>query len=77
MIKKDKIFQLCKHLIDNSTPLIREVASVLGNVVAAMETVPYGKMYYRNLDKIEALKTHKGNFDKQMTMFMEAKEELI
>ena len=43
----------------------RTLASFVGNIVSSFEAVPDGKLYYRNNEqqKIEALKTSKGNFD--------------
>ena len=44
---------------------IRTLVSFVGNIVSSFEAVPDGKLYYRNNEqqKIEALKTSKGNFD--------------
>ena len=44
---------------------IRTLASFVGNIVSFFEAVPNRKLYYRNIEqqKIEALRTSKGNFD--------------
>ena len=64
--KKDKIYLLCSKLINDRSPSIRHVAKVIGNMVASFPAVPYGKLFYRQLelDKIQALRKNKGNFDK-------------
>ena len=76
--KKEKIIILCQKLLCNKTYTIREVASALGNLVAALVAVPYGKLYYRSIEneKILALKLNKGNFDKHMTLNTQSKLEL-
>ena len=60
-----KIVHLCDSLCKNLHPTIREVAKVIGNLVASFPAVPYGQLHYRKLEhnKIIALKRNKGNFD--------------
>ena len=43
--------------ISDSSPSIRNIAKVIGNMVASFPAVPYGKLFYRQLehDKIKAL----------------------
>jgi len=47
-------------------------------LVAAIPAVPYGKLFYRELEvtKILALKKHKGNFDKNILLTGQAIKEL-
>ena len=62
--KADKIVTLCTALLSNTNPTIQEVAQVIGNLVAAFSAVPYGQLYYKELEKckIKALSHSAGNF---------------
>ena len=62
--KKVKIHEYAKKLLVD-TPNIREVAKFLGNLATSLEAVTYGRLFYRfiEIDKINALKLSKGNFD--------------
>ena len=55
----------CSKLLASNSPTIREVAHVGGLLVASFPAVEYGQLYYRALEmeKIEALKLNKGNFE--------------
>ena len=77
--KANKIKALCLNLIETKTPSIREVAKVVGSLVACFPGVLYGPLYYRRIDieKNLALKEHRGNFDKRMSLSSEAKTELL
>ena len=78
----DKAFSLkedCKALLKSDKPkLIREVARIIGKIVASFPGVMYGPLYYRYLDrdKSQALKNEKGNFDAYMVLSPQAKSEL-
>ena len=63
--KERKHKNIAAALLLKQSCSIRTLASFLGNIVSFFETVPNGKLYYRNIEqqKIEALKTSKGNFD--------------
>ena len=63
--KKENIRDIAAVLLLKQSCSIRTLASFLGNIVSSFEAVPNGKLYYRNIEqqKIEALKTSKGNFD--------------
>ena len=56
--KKEKISALCEELLNATNISIRQLAKVIGNLVARFPAVPYGKLFYRNLekDKIISLK---------------------
>ena len=81
-LTKDKAIRLkehCKTLLKLDKPkLIREVATIIGQIVASFPGVMYGPLYYRYLeqDKSEALIKDKGNFDEYMVLSTEAKSEL-
>ena len=76
--KVEKIEKQCEDTLQLANPTIRQIASLLGNIVAAMQAVPYGVMHYRCLEqcKIQALKQSKGNFDADMIISHEAKSEV-
>jgi len=68
----------CKTLAKKCTSSIREVAKVIGLIVASFSAVEYGKLHYRQLEqaKSRALSVNKGNFDAFMTITMEMRTEL-
>ena len=63
--KKENIRNIAAVLLLKQCFSIRTLGSFLGNIVFSFEAVPNGNLYYRNIEqqKIEALKTSKGNFD--------------
>ena len=81
-LTRDKAIGLkldCEALLNPDKPkLIREVARVIGKIVASFPGVMYGPLYYRYLerDKSQALKKEKGNFDAYMVLSPKAKSEL-
>ena len=56
----------------------RELAKLIGNLVASKEAVPYGRVFYRQLqrNKIEYLQQNKGNFEAKTTLSDISKKEL-
>jgi hypothetical protein len=76
--KKGVLKELCHSLISKQLLTIREVAQVIGKIISSFPGVAHGPLYYRALDlnKTEALKVCKGNFDKRMTLSEESKLEL-
>ena len=52
--KADKIVTTCTALLNNTSPTIREVAQVIGNLVAAFSVVPYGQLSYRELEHVRS-----------------------
>ena len=68
--KMDKIKTLCRVILTTPNPTIREVAQLIGNLVAATEAVPLAPLHFRTLEneKIVALKQRKGNFDCSMVL---------
>ena len=79
LAKKEKIRNLCKNALTKEKIPIREVAKVLGNMVASFEAVPFGPLLYRILEceKIKALKIAHGNFDSDMKVSREAQDEIM
>ena len=49
--KKQKILKLCTAARLAHTLTIRELANLIGNLVASMEVVPYGRLFYRQLER--------------------------
>ncbi len=76
--KKDEIQSLCQELISAHQPSIRQVAAVIGKLVAALPAVKYGALYYRELEKekIRALKQNHGHFDRKITLSNRAISDL-
>ena len=63
--KGEKIMLACADLHAKTVATIREVAKVIGLLVASFSAVELGKLYYRHLEcaKIQALRINKGDFD--------------
>ena len=69
--KRDKKnFKLCTAARLAPTLNIRELAKFTRNLVASMEAVLYGRLFYRQLerDKITPLQQSKGNFKAKITL---------
>jgi hypothetical protein len=76
--KRQEIKEACHKLLEQGKHKIRNVAKVIGKLVAAFPAVQYGPLHYRALekDKTEALKFSHGHFDRYMFISNDAKEEL-
>ncbi|XP_071961296.1 uncharacterized protein [Antedon mediterranea] len=68
--KKEEIFNECHQVITSVQTTIRQVASLLGKLVAALPAVEYGKLHYRALEKgkIMSPRHNKGHYDRTMTI---------
>ena len=64
---------LCKYKIS-----LRELARILGNIIASFPAVTYGPLHYRHLEreKITGLKYHRGNFEGKIRLSAKAKAEI-
>ena len=76
--KSSKIKDKIGKILLSKEPTIRDLASVIGSIVAAFPAVPYGKLHYR---AIEALKTEQltracGKFDTKISLNVEVTKEL-
>jgi len=73
-----KLKQAATALFNCKNPTIREVAKVLGLIVASFPGVAYGPLHYRYLErgKTTALKTNKWNFDAKMSISNQPRKEL-
>ena len=76
--KKLALQHLCVSLLSKHTPTIREVVQVIGKIISSFPGVAHGPLYYRalELNKTEALKLCKGNFDAHTTLSADSKLEL-
>ena len=76
--KADKAKSAILQLLRTEKPLIREVASVVGQMVSCFPGVKYGPLYYRALenDKTDALKTNGWNLDDRMLISDIAKKDM-
>lgn len=76
--KVDDVLQACTDLIGKQNPSIRQVAKVIGKIIATFPAVEYGPLHYRSMEecKIRALKANKGHFDRPMMLSDEAIQEL-
>ena len=74
--KAHDIYLDCIHLIQQKQLLIRDAAKLIGKFVASEPGVRYAALYYKTLEieKDNALKLNRGNFDTYMTFSQEAKE---
>ena len=76
--KKEKIIHLCKNLKNKRRTTIREVATVIGVLVASFQAVTFGRLFYRELEaaKIASLKHSKGNYDASIKITDAMKNDL-
>ena len=66
--KIEKIIHTCQGLLEYAHPTIREVASTLGLLISHFPAAKLGPLHFRSLDKTEALRLNKGNFDAFMQL---------
>ena len=73
-----KLKTACLENLEATTPLIRDVARLLGLMTSSFPGVMCGALHYRALEmeKACALKRNKGNFDRPMTLSSEAKSDI-
>lgn len=73
------LVQACEALMRQVVAQIRQVARVIGLLVAATSAVPLGKLHYRVLEKakIAALQQAHGDFDASMLISADMKSELL
>ena len=77
--KKNKIKDLYVTTLSNFTLTICQVASLLGNIGATFEGVPYGCLHYCYLEqnKIMALREARGKFENPCIITPEASKGII
>ena len=76
--KKAKILNACNEAIDKKVIKIRNLAKIIGKIVAALPATKYGNLYYKELEmlKIKALRKNSGNFEAFEILNKEAIHEL-
>ena len=76
--KKQRIFEMASVIANNPHVPIRKLSSLLGNIVAALPAIPYGKLNYRKIEaeKIEALYENAFNYESYMLLSQEALTEI-
>lgn len=76
--RKCKLIRSCEELYSCDKARIRDVARVIGLLVAALPAVEMGKLHYRKLEsaKISALQKVKGNFNKWMAVTDDMRSDL-
>ena len=78
--KAEKILKHCIHFCHQGKAFtIREVASLIGSLISSCPGVRYGRLHYRNIerDKINALKSQKGNFEAKMSLSHESPHKML
>lgn len=77
-VKAGNIKQDCKTLLTKKQPTIREVAAVIGKLVASCPGVHIGPLFFRQLEneKTAFLKLQYGNFDATMVVSATARSDL-
>lgn len=72
--RAQRLIDACQKLIKTVCPTIREVAQVLGLMTSSFPGVMFGPLHYRSLemDKTNALKQNKGNFEGKMSISHES-----
>ena len=68
--KVAKIISDCECIRDKKTIKIRDLAELVGQLVASEPGVPLAPLFYKELeiDKTEALNAAKGNFESSMSL---------
>ena len=76
--KREKIGRAAQAILDKDNPSIREVAGLIGLMVAYSAGVEYGPSHYKQLelDKNRALVENKGNFDRPMKVSPQGVEDI-
>ena len=74
--KKDNLIQDCLRLQNKREVVIRDLAQVVGKMVASEPGVEYAALYYKPLEQAKtlALKQSKGNFDDKMLLDNQLRE---
>ena len=75
---KSNIAEVCTKLLMKTSLKIRFVSSAIGMIIAALPAVKHGPLHYRTMeaDKNFALQLTEGDFDKNMTLSPQARNEV-
>ena len=76
--KKQSIYRLCQNILSNYQVTIRDLAQTIGVIVSSFRAVPYGQLYYRELEKckVQSLARSVGNFDRKAYISEKGADEL-
>ena len=76
--KEEKLRRAASELLERNKPTIREVAGLIGLLVAYTPAFRYAELHTKwlEMEKIEALRLHRGNFNARMRLSATAKLEL-
>ena len=76
--RKSNIAEVCTKLLMKTSLKIRFVSSAIGMIIAALPAVKHGALHYRTMeaDKNFALQLTEGDFDKNMTLSPQARNEV-
>ena len=77
--KKQEILSLCVKLLATEQAPIRQVTQLLGTFSSSFIAVPYGKLYYRSLERCrtKSLVISEENFDKKIHVSKEAIQDIF
>ena len=77
--KKQNILSICVKLLAIEQTPIRQVAQLLETFSSSFNEVPYGKLYYRPLErcKTKSLVLFEGSFDKMMHVSKEVIQDIL
>ena len=69
-VRKVAIKEACIKLVKKGSPIIREVARVIGLMTASFLGIKYGPLHFRDLErcKSRAVKESKGSYDCTMKL---------
>ena len=76
--KKDKLQSLLTHMSHTTFCSIRDLAQLIGSLVATFPAVPYGPVFYRHMEmsKTQSLKLNAFNFDRRIIISSPCKAEI-
>jgi hypothetical protein len=76
--KRHRIHALINDFLEIQSCSIREIARLLGNLVSVSIAIPFGFVYTKQLEreKFLALEYHNDNFEKEMNINKQVKEDL-
>ena len=76
--KEEKFIRAASELLQKQTPSIREVAGLIGLMIAYSQAFTYGSVHLKELEteKVEALRASKGDFDSKMGLSAKAQDNI-
>ena len=76
--KRAEIKKICNAILASDNVKIRDLAQLIGKLIASFPGVMHGPLFYRSLeaDKTKALRISKGNFDDNMCLSEDSRREI-